>query len=373
MRLDLYALAALVARSLYRQLDDWSGPDYRSFYAENVYGTSAQSDAAEVVAWEEGAGKWYRIPYTLGVEDGTRTVVFADETEWEQVEWEWVPVTGEPSGDAERAFAPMQHRKMALLTAAEERVGSTGSSLGALQTRAGNDPASPDALGVHRTRAVTFEVRRDEEARSTTLVINTGAVDGHRTIVDPSGAEWDEFRGRFFINHDLGLLAGFSPEPSLRNGNWEVTISDDDWDHEDPEVERWYRKVKSGLCREASLGFVPLDGVWENHDVHGRTERVFRFTRWKGKEWSFVGMASNGEAVVTERAAATRAVQRGSDIRERAGAAQPVQAEPTPASSAEVTPEPVPVRQLTPTQIREAAEARKQRLRRAALQRRGQA
>src|SRR5690606_38313645 len=61
-------------------------------------------------------------------------------------------------------------------------------------------------------------------------------------------------------------------------------------------------KVKRGLCDEVSLGFRPVEGRWETVNVEGREERVFRYTRWKGLEWSFVGMGSNPGAVVTERA-----------------------------------------------------------------------
>lgn len=359
MRLDLYALAALVSRSVYRELDEW-GPDAeerRDCYCENVFGLVAQGDAAEVVIWEAVSERWFRIGYTLTAGE----VMFAERATWTEVEWEWVPVAGEPSGDGERSIAPMQQRKIALLSAPDEAAAAVRMGT-MLQRSATNDPAAPDALGVYHRSAFGFEVRRDEQARSTTLVITTGSVDGHRTVVDPDGADWSDFRGRFFINHDLNLLAGESPVPVLRNGQWEVTISDDAWDHDDELVERWFRKVKSGLCREISLGFVPLDGVWETREVHGAETRVFRFTRWLGKEWSFVGMASNGEAVVTERAAAPAIV---------VDAATPTVRAAEPARRAE--PDAPTLTVLSPAQVREALRQRDERAHREALRRRGQA
>ena len=366
--LDLYFVISLVSRALYRQLDNWGDGEYRSYYAENVYGSTAIGDAAEVVAWEENQGKWFRIPYTIdSAGDDRHTVTFADESEWTEVEWEWVPVAGEPAGDGERAFAPMQHRKTALLTAPDDA--AAAARMGAmLQRSATNDPTAPDALGVHRRAAFGFEVRRDDQQRQTTLIISTGGVDGPRTIVDPEGGDWSEFRERFFINHDLNLLAGESPVPTLRNGQWEVTVSDDAWDHDDELVERWFRKVKSGLCREISLGFVPLDGVWETREVHGAETRVFRFTRWLGKEWSFVGMASNGEAVVTERSAEPLTITAEINVSPE-----------VIADATRATPEPEPIAEtpeltvLSPAQLREAHRQRRERARRLALQKRGQA
>ena len=272
-----------------------------------------------------------------------------------------MPVQGEPSGDGERAFGPMQARKISLLTGADDRAADPV-QLGAVQTR--RLPAdAPDALGVYRQRSLTAEVRRAEGETRTTVVINTAAVDNHRTIIDPAGGEWDEFRHRFLINHDPNLLAGESPTPELRDGQWVVSVDDDAWDHDDPQITRWFNKVKRGLCREISLGFRPIDGRWETVEADGRSERVFRFTRWKGLEWSFVGLASNAEAVVTERSVdqAVRAVT-GAVSRRALAAAEHVEDE-----AAE------PVRVFTPAEIREAAEARRQRLRRAALAKRGQA
>lgn len=160
-------------------------------------------------------------------------------------------------------------------------------------------------LGQYQRRTYQADVRRSSDGESTTVIINTDAVDGHGTIVDPSGMRLQHgsrrFSRNFFINHDMNLLAGESPEPQYRGDALQVQVSDDAWDHEDELVERWYRKVKKGLLTQASIGFMPINGEYTERGG----ERVYRYTDWMLREWSFVPIASNPEADVTSRHEAT--------------------------------------------------------------------
>jgi len=104
----------------------------------------------------------------------------------------------------------------------------------------------------------------------------------------------------------MNLLAGESPEPQYRGDALQVQVSDDAWDHEDELVERWYRKVKKGLLTQASIGFMPINGEYTERNG----ERVYRYTDWMLREWSFVPIASNPEADVTSRTPASRLEQK---------------------------------------------------------------
>src|SRR5690606_27741205 len=129
-------------------------------------------------------------------------VAFAPEETWEEVEWVWAPV----AGDGERGWNTLNQRKLALAL-------GSGDGLDVQTRRLPGEAAA--RLGAVQHRTVRCEVRRTDGEARTTLIINTADLDSHRTIVDPAGGEWDEFRGKFFINHDLDLLAGRSPEPRL--------------------------------------------------------------------------------------------------------------------------------------------------------------
>ena len=165
-------------------------------------------------------------------------------------------------------------------------------------------------LGEYQRRTYQADVRRSSDGTSTTVIINTDAVDAHGTIVDPDGMRLEHgnrrFSRNFFINHDMNLLAGESPEPQMRGGALQVQVPDSAWDHEDELVERWYRKVKKGLLTQASIGFMPIDGDYTERNG----QRVYRYDDWMLREWSFVPIASNPEADVTSRQASPTVASR---------------------------------------------------------------
>jgi len=188
-------------------------------------------------------------------------------------------------------------------------------------------------LGQYQRRTYNADVRRSSDDQSTTVIINTDAVDGHGTIVDPEGMRLQHgnrrFSRNFFINHDMNLLAGHSPDPQYRGGSLQVQVHDDAWDHEDELIARWYRKVKNGLLGQASIGFMPIDGEYEER--HG--QRVYRYTEWMLREWSFVPIASNPEADVMSRTPALRLEQRLTRIEQQLAQVAPEVPDPSEASS----------------------------------------
>jgi phage head maturation protease len=190
--------------------------------------------------------------------------------------------------------------------------GMTLSSAGAFDFDATIErPDWAPVRGERARRDFPIEVRRTRASGSdvdnrTTVTINTLDEDRHGTIIEPKGARLDEY-GRnpvVLINHDYSLLAATS-SVSRSETALVANLSDEDWDHDDPEVERWFRKLKRGLLKAASIGFMVHDYVEEMIDPEGdprdwRNLR-YRITDWELVEWSLVSVPSNPAALVTQR------------------------------------------------------------------------
>jgi HK97 family phage prohead protease len=255
-----------------------------------------------LVAKNRATERYYRAGWTYMDEGpGPADVEYDEKSDWTEVQEEWVPV----DGDAEEMEEDAGQRK----ESAEQDDGEEPEEeRDAPAIHDGLEERGPQ-LGQYQRRTYQADVRRSSDGESTTVIINTDAVDGHGTIVDPSGMRLQHgnrrFSRNFFINHDMNLLAGESPEPQYRGDALQVQVSDDAWDHEDELVERWYRKVKKGLLTQASIGFMPIDGEYTERNG----ERVYRYTDWMLREWSFVPIASNPEADVTSRTPASRLEQ----------------------------------------------------------------
>ena len=166
----------------------------------------------------------------------------------------------------------------------------------------------------------------------------------------------------------MNRVAGLSPAPELRDGQWVVSVADADWDLEDEDIANWHRKVKRGFVTDVSIGFDPVDGHWDTVTFNGAEQRVFRFTKWRGIEWSWVGMGSNAGAVVTERSAQT---QNPSPVQTRTVTrtteTPPDQEKPDPA------PQAPQLRTVDAAAVRARAEERRARLREMAERRLGRA
>lgn len=349
---DLYEIARAINRAFYYRHDGGG----RWWWVQHVY-PSAEGDAfaGSCIAYAEHEDRWYRALYTFDPAaersddepDFASQVSFTDEAEWTEVQHAWLPVMTASSEER----AGYDARKLSFFTLAGT----------AAETRGMGATNAPSMT----TRSLECEVRYMPEERSTTVIVTTGAVDNHRTIFDPNGADWSDFAGRFFINHDYGLLAGRADAPVRQGDAWVATIDDDAWDHDDPEVERWFRKVKSGLCDRVSLGAMPVEGQWE--DADDGSGRVYRFTKWRGMEWSFVGLGSNLDAVVTQRSNEPAPAERAASP---ATATAPRAAAPTDAAPAAPQPQ---LRHFTPEQLRALRTERQRRLQDLANQRLGRA
>lgn len=144
------------------------------------------------------------------------------------------------------------------------------------------------------------------EDNRTTVTINTDEEDRHGTIIEPEGARLENYNRNpiVLINHRYSLLAGTSAV-SLRNGRLVANMSDDDWDMDDPDIAKWFRKMKAGLLSAASIGFrsneVEKELIDPDGDPYNWNNIRYRITDWELLEWSWVTVPSNPGALVTSR------------------------------------------------------------------------
>lgn len=159
-------------------------------------------------------------------------------------------------------------------------------------------------------------IRRSSDSQRTIVTINTDAKDRHGTIIDPEGGNIEAYRKNpiFLINHDYNMVAGNGANVRFQNGQWIAEVNDEDWDLEDEEISRWHRKVKKGIVRMASIGFMPLKVERiDEEDEDGNTERKIVIREWEMLEWSFTPIGSNPEALVQQRNAS---IERGEQLKE---------------------------------------------------------
>jgi phage head maturation protease len=132
------------------------------------------------------------------------------------------------------------------------------------------------------------------------ITINTSTLDRYGTVIEPDGVNMDNYRKNpvFLINHDPNLLAGSGANVRMQGGKLIAEVDDDNWDQDDPQIKRWYNKVKNGTMRASSIQFLPLEWNEEEDEDNGRFMRI---TNWELLEWSFVTLPGNPDAVRTAR------------------------------------------------------------------------
>ena len=149
-------------------------------------------------------------------------------------------------------------------------------------------------------RYVPSSCRRSSDNKRTVITINTSTLDRYGTVIEPDGVNMDNYRKNpvFLINHDPNLLAGSGANIRMQDGKLIAEVDDDMWDQEDPQIQRWYNKVKNGTMRASSIQFLPLS-YEDAEDEEGK--RFTRITDWELLEWSFVTLPGNPDAVRTAR------------------------------------------------------------------------
>lgn len=151
----------------------------------------------------------------------------------------------------------------------------------------------------------TNEVRRSSDQKSTVAIINTGALDRHGTIIEPMGISLDNYRKNpvFLINHNYNMLAGNGAVVRLQDGKLVAEVPDDAWDKDDPEVMRWYNKVKNGKCKMTSIGitYSSDDVEVETRNIDGQDMEIPIIRKCELSEFSWVSVGSNPEALIVQR------------------------------------------------------------------------
>jgi len=160
-------------------------------------------------------------------------------------------------------------------------------------------PSAEEAAAIVRSAV------RGEAENRTTITINTAHVDGHDTIIKPKGGDLSPYKRNpvVLINHDRMLLAAESAV-DLRGNKLVATVDDDTWDLDDPAISPWFGKLKRGLLKGASIGFIPTLTEWILKDKEQPDEwrnRRLIIKEWILREWSFVSVPSNAHTLVTQR------------------------------------------------------------------------
>lgn len=128
-------------------------------------------------------------------------------------------------------------------------------------------------------------------------VINDDSEDRHETIVDPAGAELENYLRNPVVLYEHGyeFTIGHWPVGRVlkigRSGS--ALEADVEFDPEDELAQAIESKYRRGFLRGFSIGFIPLDGTEEMVDGRSR----FRYTRWELVELSCVCVPSNPNAL----------------------------------------------------------------------------
>jgi hypothetical protein len=163
---------------------------------------------------------------------------------------------------------------------------------------------------VGELRAVAPNV---EETRTVQFVISNSTRDRHRTVLDPTKWQLDNFNRNGIVGyqHNVygdGMCAGPNPDDVIGRGRaflegdqliGEVTFEPADIN---PLAEKIFRKVLFGSLRATSVGFAELGkGKYgSGKEARGGTEETYYFAGQELLEFSIVNIPSNPDA--TKRA-----------------------------------------------------------------------
>jgi len=156
--------------------------------------------------------------------------------------------------------------------------------------------------------ATTTEVRRNSPNDRTIIAINTDDKDRHGTIIEPSGANLENYRQNpvFLINHSSMLPAGNGANVRMQGGKLIAEIGDENWNSDEStekgrEILFWHNLVKEGKVRMASVGIMPKEIEEQERVINGETRNVTVITEWELMEFSITPVGSNPGALVLQR------------------------------------------------------------------------
>ncbi|MGI4736319.1 MAG: hypothetical protein ACRYG7_14170 [Janthinobacterium lividum] len=152
-----------------------------------------------------------------------------------------------------------------------------------------------------------------EETRTVQFVISNSTRDRHRTVLDPTKWQLDNFNRNGIVGyqHNVygdGMCSGPNPDDVIGRGRaflegdqliGEVTFEPADIN---PQAEKIFRKVLFGSLRATSVGFAELGkGKYgTGKEARGGTEETYYFAGQELLEFSIVNIPSNPDA--TKRA-----------------------------------------------------------------------
>lgn len=145
------------------------------------------------------------------------------------------------------------------------------------------------------------EIRRSSDNKRTVAIINSDAVDTYNSIIDPVGLDLSQYQRNpvVLINHDKNLLAANNARVRMQDSKIILEVNDEDWDHDDPAIVRWFNKLKKGILKGTSIGFVPKKVIMDK-DKNGNP--LYRVAESVLFEVSFTSINSNPDAIVQVRA-----------------------------------------------------------------------
>lgn len=150
------------------------------------------------------------------------------------------------------------------------------------------------ALQYNRLESFGYLRGIDAEAMRITAVISTGDLARDDAIIDPAGWVLDDYQRNPVVlwGHDDGAM------PLARTVDIQATprelIAVAEFDRDDPDAVRLFRKVQNGFVNATSVRWLPLDA--EFREVNGRS--VLVFLRVVLLEWSLVSIPADPGAVV---------------------------------------------------------------------------
>jgi HK97 family phage prohead protease len=124
------------------------------------------------------------------------------------------------------------------------------------------------------------------------VTINTTAEDRHGTIIDPAGAELENYRKNpvVLLNHNPEQIVGTS-SVRLSDDRRRLIATMQRWAESAGSVRR---KVENGILKAASVGFRVIE---KERAKNPKGESVLIVTRWELVEWSWVAVPSNPTAL----------------------------------------------------------------------------